>query len=57
MKQAFYPFYKQNIARALKQESTFVEAFLPVPGCQTCMYKRGIRLILLLKICLKDIKP
>jgi len=43
MKQAFYPLYKQNIARALKQESTFLEAFLSVPGCQTCMYKRGIR--------------
>jgi len=43
MKQAFYPLYKQNIAWAIQQESTFLEAFLSVPGCQTCMYKRGIR--------------
>jgi len=25
-----------------QHESTFLEAFLSVPGCQTCMYKRGI---------------
>jgi len=42
MKQAFYPLCKQNIVRVLQQESTFLETFLSVPGCQTCMYKRGI---------------
>jgi len=42
MKQAYYPLYKQNIARALQQESTFLQAFRSVPGCQTCMCKRGI---------------
>jgi len=35
MKQTF-------IARAEQHESTFLEAFTSVPGCQTCMYKRGI---------------
>jgi len=42
MKQAFYLLHKQNIARAWQQESTFFQAFLSVPGCQTCMCKRGI---------------
>jgi len=42
MKQAFYPLYKQNIARAWPQQRTFLEAFLSVPSYQTCMYKRGI---------------
>jgi len=42
-KQAFYSLFKQNISGAWQQESTFVETFLSVPGCQTCMYKRGIR--------------
>jgi len=28
---------------ACSMENTFLEAFLSVPGCQTCMYKRGIR--------------
>jgi len=37
MKQTFYLLHKQNIARARQQESTFLEAFLSVPGCQTCM--------------------
>jgi len=27
---------------------SFIEAFLSVPGCQTCMYKRGISLSLFL---------
>jgi len=43
MKQDFYQLHKQNIARAWQHESTFLEAFLSVPDCQTCMYKRGIR--------------
>jgi len=42
MKQAFIPLQKQNIARAWQQESTFLKAFRSVPGCQTCMCKRGI---------------
>jgi len=42
MQQAFYPFYKQNIALAWRQENTFIQAFCSVTGCQTCMYKRGI---------------
>jgi len=41
MKQAFYPLHKLNIARAW-QESTYVQAFFSVSGCQTCMCKRGI---------------
>jgi len=44
MKQAFHFLYKQNFARAWQQENTLLEAFLSVPGCQTYMYKRGIRL-------------
>jgi len=48
IEQAFYPLYKQNIARACQQESTFLQAFRLVPGCQTCMCKRGISLIFLL---------
>jgi len=24
-------------------KNTFIQAFCSVPGCQTCMYKRGIR--------------
>jgi len=42
MKQAFYLLYKQNILRAWQQESTFLSAFRSLPGCQTCMCKRGI---------------
>jgi len=42
MKQTFYPLHKQNIARAGKLESTILEDFLSVSGCQTCMCKRGI---------------
>jgi len=45
MKQAFYQLHNQNIARDWQQESNFLEAFLSVPGCQTCMYKRGITLL------------
>jgi len=44
MKQAFYVLHKQNIVRAWQQESTFLQAFHSVPGCQTCMCKRGISL-------------
>jgi len=43
MKQAFYRFHKENIARAWQQQYTFLQAFLSVSGCQTCMCKRGIR--------------
>jgi len=42
MKQVFYPLHKQNITRARQQEGTFLPAFCPVPGCQTCMCKRSI---------------
>jgi len=45
MKQDFYPLHKQNIARALQQESSFLQAFRSVLGYQTCMCKRGISLI------------
>jgi len=44
MKQAYYPRHKRNIARALRQEGTFLQAFRSVPGCQTCMCKRDISL-------------
>jgi len=44
MKQAFYPFHKQNIASVWQQENTFLQAFRSVPGCQSCMCKRGIKL-------------
>jgi len=43
MKQAFYLLHKQYAARAWKQESTFLQTFHSVSGCQTCMYKRDIR--------------
>jgi len=42
MKQAFYPLRKQYIELAWQQENTFIQAFISVPGCQNCMYKRGI---------------
>jgi len=42
MKQAFYPFYKQNIARALATSKTFLQALRLVRCCQKCMCKRGI---------------
>jgi len=41
IEQAFYPLHKQNIARDWLQDSTFLQAFRSVPGCQTCMCKRG----------------
>jgi len=41
MKQTFYSFHKQNIARDWQQENTFVQAFCSVPSCQTCMCKLG----------------
>jgi len=44
MKQAFYQLHKQNIARTWQLESTLLQAFGSVPGCQTCMCKRGINL-------------
>jgi len=47
LKQALYRLYKRNIAPAWQQESTFIQALLSVPGCQTCMYKRGIKCIIL----------
>jgi len=37
-----FPHHKQKIARAWQQESTFLQAFCLVSGCQTCMCKRGI---------------
>jgi len=43
MKQAFYSSHKQNIARAWQHENTFIQVFRSVPGCQTCMCKRGNR--------------
>jgi len=43
MTQAFNSLHKQNITRAWQQESTFLQAFYSVPGCQTCMCKRDIR--------------
>jgi len=46
MKQTFYPLYKQNIEQAWQQENTFLQAFLSVPGCQTCMCKRAIKVLL-----------
>jgi len=39
-----YAALKQNIARAWPLESTFLQAFRSVPGCQTRMCKRGISL-------------
>jgi len=42
MKQAFYLLRKLTIARDWQQENTFLQAFHSVPGCQTCMCKRGI---------------
>jgi len=42
MKQAFCPFHKRNMARS--HENTFVQVFAAVPGCHTCMCKRGISL-------------
>jgi len=48
MKQTFYLLHKQSIARAWQNESTFLEAFLSVPGSQTFMYKCGISLIYLI---------
>jgi len=44
MKQASYLPHEQNIARAWQQESTFLQALHSVPGCQTCICKRGISL-------------
>jgi len=41
-KQAFYPTHKLYIAWPWQHENIFVQAFLSVPGCQTCMCKRGI---------------
>jgi len=44
MEHSFHSPHKLNIARAEQQESNFLQAFRYVPGCQTCMCKRGIRL-------------
>jgi len=41
-KQDFYPLHNLNIARSWQQENSFIQAFLSVPGCQTCMWKSGI---------------
>jgi len=40
-KLAFYPLHKQNIAWPWQHENTFIQVFLSVPGCQTCMCKRS----------------
>jgi len=45
MKQAFYLLHRQNIVWAWQQESTFIQAFHSVSGCQTCMCKCGINLL------------
>jgi len=50
MKQAFYLLHKQNFARVWQQESTFLQTFHSVPGCQTCMYKHDIRFMLIIFI-------
>jgi len=42
-KQAFYPLHKLYITRPWQHKNTFLHAFRSVPGCQTCMCKRGIR--------------
>jgi len=47
MKQAFYLLHKQNFARDWQQESTFLQTFHSVSGCQTCMYKRDIKYTIL----------
>jgi len=48
-KQTFYLLHK-HIVRAWQQESIFLEAFLSVPGCQTCMYKRGISIWIIINL-------
>jgi len=42
-KQAFYSLCKLCVAWLWQHKNTFVQAFHSVPGCQTCMCKRGIR--------------
>jgi len=37
IKKVFYPLYKSNIKRALQPENTFIEVFVSVSACQTCM--------------------
>jgi len=42
LKQAFYPFHKQNNARNWQHE--ILQVFCWVPCYQTCMWKRSIKL-------------
>jgi len=42
----FFPLHKLNIARAWQRKNTFLQAFRSVPGCQTCMCKRGIKFVM-----------
>jgi len=42
-KQVFYLLHKLYIAWPWQHKNTFIQAFCSVPGCQTCVCKRGIR--------------
>jgi len=46
-KQAFYALYKLFIAWPWQHKNTFIQAFCSLPGCQTCMCKRSIRIKIL----------
>jgi len=42
--QAFYTLHKLYIAWLWEHKNTFIQVFLSVHGCQTCMCKRSIKL-------------
>jgi len=42
-KQAFYLLHKLYIAWPWQHKNAFIQPLRSVPGCETCMCKRGIR--------------